>query len=192
LWESEKRITRDLSTDDRTVIPVQFLIPYDLPDSGQDNVKWKLIVRAATSGVDYCAEFEVPVFRTAASSPSPLEGVEASPELFAPLSLAIVAQSAGAVIEGDSPDRKVLYFPMGRNRGLSAALTLFTLIWLGVSVGLLYSTAPRPLAWGMLSLAALLTWLTACVVLERGRMVYGRRGVALTHAVFGSGRPLQF
>jgi hypothetical protein len=71
LWSAEQKIDRDLETGDggETLIPVKFLVPYELPPSG-DNLKWQLEVRAETFGVDYYAEFEVPVFKTAASSPT--------------------------------------------------------------------------------------------------------------------------
>jgi hypothetical protein len=71
LWEREQRLLRDLITADgrRTLIPVKFTIPYELPASA-DDVKWKLQSSAAVRGIDYFAEFELPVFKTAASSPT--------------------------------------------------------------------------------------------------------------------------
>ena len=56
------------------VIPVNFNIPYDQPqpEKGSRNVHvlWRLRAQASLSGVDFSAEFEVPVFRTRESNPA--------------------------------------------------------------------------------------------------------------------------
>lgn len=71
LWETSRCIRGELAEHDPTqsAVPVLFAIPFDAqptdPDSG---VSWHLIVQAKTPGIDYKAEFEVPVFRTEESS----------------------------------------------------------------------------------------------------------------------------
>ncbi|QDT71235.1 DUF3592 domain-containing protein [Lacipirellula limnantheis] len=143
LWEEERMITRDLTIGGvRTLIPVEFVTPYDLPDSNADDVKWKLTASARTSGVDYQAEFEVPIFKTAASSPTPAAASAEESPLFAPLSLDAIAADASARLEEDFADRKTIVFPMARHVGLSVFSTIFTVGWTSVCVWLFLSDAP--------------------------------------------------
>jgi hypothetical protein len=194
LWEEEHTIVRDLSTDDglRTLIPAQFVIPYELPDSNSDNVKWKLMVDAPTDGVDYHAEFEVPVFKTAASSRTPSAFAAENSELFAATTLATLASGARARVDEDFPDRKILYFSMGRHLGMSTFLTLFTLGCLAVAVGLALSDAPRFFAWVFGGVAALMALITVTTVFESARLQFGIRGVAIARRVAGFGTEQRF
>jgi|GEM_PF-5420113 len=70
IWEDEIWIEGDALKADRTrsAIPVYFEIPYECKATSQaDPMKqflWKLKVEADVPGVDYGAEFEVPLFRT--------------------------------------------------------------------------------------------------------------------------------
>jgi hypothetical protein len=73
LWEDEKTMVKELLGDDprRTGIPVFFQIPADGRESDDanslDRIVWRLETRARVPGVDYLAQFEVPVFRSAES-----------------------------------------------------------------------------------------------------------------------------
>ncbi len=74
LWKEERTIVHELYVQGttQTILPVLFGIPFDQADSDDtdsDNViLWRLEVKAATSGVEYEAKFEVPVFKTDASA----------------------------------------------------------------------------------------------------------------------------
>jgi hypothetical protein len=74
-WEAKRVMSRELFQHDPTQsgIPVLFGIPHTLSGSDdsapRNRIVWRLEVEAKTSGVDYAATFEVPVFRTEASSP---------------------------------------------------------------------------------------------------------------------------
>jgi hypothetical protein len=193
-WDHEKTITRDLSTaGDRTFIPVQFIVPYGLPSSGEDGVKWKLTVEAKTDGVDYHAEFEAPVLETPASSKNPPREVEDASALYAaPPDFVTVASHLGAVLEEDFPDRRTLYFPMARNRGLSIGLVLVSVIWIAVCVGLFISPAPIlfPIVFSLFGL--LWVPITVVMVLERTRLTFGTRGVTYHRRIVGPGRRHDF
>ena len=56
-----------------TVLPFLFAIPFDSKESmlKDDNprVEWRLDASATLSGVDYKSQFDVPIFKTAESSP---------------------------------------------------------------------------------------------------------------------------
>ena len=190
IWEEERTIVRNLSTADgaATLIPVQFMIPYDLPDSEAKDVTWKLSAAAKTTGIDYRSEFDVPVFKTEASSPTPSTIDLDDGTLFAPITLQSFAKGASAVLEEDLPDRKRLDFPMARQRGLSLGFTLFTVIWIGVCVGLLYSDAPRFLAWLFSAIALALVAMLVATVLERTLLEFSPRGVNYTRRIAGFGR----
>ncbi|WP_172991788.1 DUF3592 domain-containing protein [Lacipirellula parvula] len=190
LWDEERTIIRNLSTPGgaETLIPVQFVIPYGLPDSGANGVTWKLSAAAKTTGIDYGAEFDVPVFKTEASSPTPSTIEIDDGKLFAPITLESIARGSGASVEEDLPDRKQLNFPMARQRGLSFGATLFTVIWIGVSVGLFYSGAPRFLAWLFSGISVVLLPMLVSTVLERTRLEFGSHGVKYTRQIAGIGR----
>lgn len=73
IWSAEQDIAVDATRDPtRSVIPVLFAIPFDLPGSdplAPQPVTWKLEAKAKNPGVDLSIAFIVPVFKTAASSP---------------------------------------------------------------------------------------------------------------------------
>ena len=56
-----------------SAVPVLFAIPYECRPTDQENsdntVDWTLEVTAKTAGLDYRAEFTVPVFKTSESDP---------------------------------------------------------------------------------------------------------------------------
>ncbi|MCU0786184.1 MAG: hypothetical protein MUF81_19475 [Verrucomicrobia bacterium] len=69
-WERSKRLNREEwnTAAGRTEIRVEFAIDPDCPPTEVtddfERLFWKLAVKARTRGVDFAAEFEVPVFRT--------------------------------------------------------------------------------------------------------------------------------
>ena len=68
VWQDERVIDRFLDAGDegRVGVPVDLTIPSDgvLSTDTDDEVHWKLKAQAKSPGLDYEAEFEVPVFRT--------------------------------------------------------------------------------------------------------------------------------
>jgi hypothetical protein len=190
LWEHEQQLDRDLSGGQgtRTLIPVKFLIPFELPASDQD-VKWKLSVEAATRGVDFRTEFDVPVFQTETSSPKIDVDVEQQMETSsAPPDFATLARRVGAVVEPGMPSGRTLYFPMARNLGLALFVGVFCAIWIGICIALFQSDAPRPLPWIFSAFGALLSFATLNVCFGSTSLEYGPRGVAYAHRWFGIGR----
>ena len=197
VWEREKKIVRDLSggAGGRTAIPVQFLIPYDLPDSSEENVCWRLKASAETVGVDYSAEFEVPVYKTSASSrkqaadnaeSDALAPYEAAPDL------ATAARRMGAIIERDVPGGRTLLFPMTRNLGMSSFLVIFTVVWTAIGVAFLASKAPRIVGWGILAFDLMLVPMTIATCFRRTRISFGLDGLTIDSRVLGFGQPRLF
>lgn len=67
LWSHEERVYGGLiDSDGKLEIMVRFALPSELPPTSlipeDDRILWRLEVSAATSGVDYAAQFEVPVY----------------------------------------------------------------------------------------------------------------------------------
>lgn len=196
LWESEQRIDRDLSTGDggETLIPVKFLVPYDQPPSGE-NVTWQLEVKAERVGIDYAATFEAPVFMTAASSPSAASAVrdvertdaEAEGESSTDdLTKALARMHAR--LEETMPGSRAIVFPMARNRGMAAFLTLFCAVWTVLCIGLFLSGAPLLVSWVPLLFEVFVLYAAIDACFGSTRLEYSPRGVTYSHRVFGLGR----
>ncbi|MCU0787632.1 MAG: hypothetical protein MUC91_05485 [Verrucomicrobia bacterium] len=154
LWEEEKTLLRDFmeTEPDRTGLPIFFNIPFDQPQSlsGNPAILWRLEVNADVPGVDYAAQFEVPVFRTAESrpdaapAPDPTASFQPSGEAWQPpLKTRIQVTET---LRGETE----LYFPAARNTGALAALLAFLAIWTGVLWFLLEAGAPMifPIVFG--------------------------------------------
>ncbi|HEX2250202.1 MAG TPA: hypothetical protein VHH32_07615 [Gemmatimonadales bacterium] len=161
LWQEEKRVGGDMSRDAAgmaTLIPIAFRIPADaLPSEASDprnQVVWRLTLSADVPGVDYGAAFEVPVFRTPDSDLPPTEE-----------ELRAASEAAHATAQYRQPlDSKItvtsnrrgteIYFPAARNPGAAVAASVFTVLWTGVLLGLIYGGAPLvfPLVFGLFDL----------------------------------------
>src|SRR6267142_1100180 len=134
------------------MIPVDFALPAETyvtnHDNPNDQVLWLLHAQADVPGVDYSDDFELPIFRSAASAEATRDsqsqvssGAEASgfPAAPAELDSSAVAQPARTkVIVSMHSGGTELYFPAFRNPGRALGLLVFTLIWSGV-VYFLYS-----------------------------------------------------
>jgi len=148
LWQQSYRVGLDRSG---AGIPIAFHVPYECePTDGTDSDSqhlWKLEVTADVFGVDYHAEFEVPVFRTEHSSreaPPPAEAASAPSRVDVPLADRL--QKAGARAEL-MPSGKRFVFPMARNLGTALGLTIFFTVWSGIVYFLWQSDAPRLFPW---------------------------------------------
>ena len=112
----------------------------------QDNrVVWKLVVAADVPGVDYHAEFEVPVFETEESAKDFKITEDPSVERVVP-ELGKKLEQAGIRVEL-LPAGKRLVFPMARSLGPAIGLTVFFGVWTAIVVGLHFSDAPRIFPW---------------------------------------------
>ena len=148
LWQKSYRVGLDRSTQG---IPIAFHIPYECePTDGDDSDNrhlWKVEISAAVLGVDYHAEFEVPVFRTEHSSelaPPPSEVANAPARV--DVSLAERLARGGARVEL-LPMGKRFVFPMARYKANVVGLTVFFAVWSAIVYFLWHSDAPRLFPW---------------------------------------------
>ncbi len=150
LWESEQVIEKELLYQDltRSEIPVVFAIPFSEKPTDESNSKnqiiWKLKVSAAVSGIDYSSGFEIPVFKTCESNPDfalSQEEVEAAPHK--EVNSVELLDRGGIIISPSYSSGGMEYlFPMGRNWKSSLSLTLFTIVWNSIVVGIYFAKAP--------------------------------------------------
>jgi hypothetical protein len=129
VWEEHLRISREqLSIGSMgATLPFSFHVPFECQettDEDSDNrILWILTVTASVPGVDYQAEFELPVFRTEESSPEPVPSPpRRSPE---PNELGNHVARSKIRVRTTPIGGKEFYFPAGRNPSAAASLTVF-------------------------------------------------------------------
>lgn len=167
-----------------THIPVAFRLPADAPgcdDTDSNNrVLWRLQLSASLLGIDYQSQFEVPVFRTAASD-QPLSAEEEAITQD-PLAGAGYQQPADSriVVTSNRRGTEVL-FPAARNPGVAAGVSFFLLLWLGCIALQMYFRAPIvfPIVTGLFGLLILSSvldlWLeVARVNVDAGTLTWAR------------------
>ncbi len=165
LWQEDRRALGEASRTAaamETHIPVAFRLPVDAvacDDSNSNNrVLWRLQLSAEVPGVDYAAQFEVPVFRTSASG----QPMSADEERITqdPLAGATYQQPADSRIVVTSNRRGTeVSFPVARNPGAATSVTFFLLIWL-ICIGVqLYFRAPLvfPIVTGLIGILILIS-----------------------------------
>ncbi len=193
LWQSEKVLGREAAAWDpgRSEIPVEFRIPYDLPPteerSDDDEILWRLEVRAEVPGVDYGVQFEVPVFKTADSRPDPEPTV--APESWGAEPVAALDLAAfGIESELLSTGARRLTFRAARHKGPALALTGFLLVWLGFNYLLIRLAAPIffPILWTVFSL--LIFFGVLDLWFERRSIEVHPDRLVLSGGLFGLGR----
>lgn len=157
LWEREQLLAREEVLVDpvQAAVPVRFAIPCDAPASDPDAatpIVWKLEVHAATPGVDYSATFEVPVFKTEASSPD-FNGSAAEETAVADEIEPERALSNAGILTRASAGGAEFYFPRGRQKGALIAAGVLFLVFCGTAAGLWGAGAPVlfPIVFGLVA-----------------------------------------
>lgn len=142
VWSDEHHLKDTLETGEtgRVGLPVNFVIPSDCLSSDEDVIKWKLTARAELPGVDYDAEFIVPVFRTEDSRDGVVAETEPASEYeqSIPLEMLLAEQGIEMAELGTLGGYRIAS-PAGRHRLTSVLLGGFTLLLLGVSVATFYN-----------------------------------------------------
>ena len=190
VWDAEQTLQRNFVTSDggRTLIPVKFLVPYDEPPSG-DDVKWQLSASAEAIGVDYYAQFDVPMFHTSASSRElPAAAALDDEQTAEDDSIAATVARMNAVLEADMADSRTIRFPPARNRSMAAFTGLFAIVWGGICYALFVSDAPRLFPWVFSGFWILILVMAIATCFSSTWLEYGPRGIAYTRKLFGIGR----
>ena len=159
LWQADKNVPAGAAGPGPLgrAIPVDFSPPADSlftnHDNPDDQVLWLLHAQADVPGVDYSDDFEIPVFRSAASPATASAsgtGAAAGTDNFgfaalrsADVDSGEVSQPANAkVVVSMGSGGTEFYFPAFRNPGRALILLLVTVIWSAVVYALYLKHAP--------------------------------------------------
>jgi hypothetical protein len=157
LWQADQNVPSGAvgSGPLGRAIPVDFTPPADSPftshDNPSDQILWLLHAQADVPGVDYTDDFEIPVFRGAASTEVARDSESSAfsgPNAFGFATTRSddsgdVAQPAHTkVVVGPSSGGTEFYFPPLRNPGRGLVLFLVMLLWTGVAYVLYQKHAP--------------------------------------------------
>lgn len=183
LWQEEGSF-HPARQADGTVIPVGFAIPADAratDGSDSDNCYlWRLQVTGEVPGVDYSAQFEVPVFSTELGETTGPDIQVLTP---APLDLTHYRQPVDSRIQVEVNRRGTeIVFPPARNPAAGIFTTVFFLGWSGAIYAMLRLGAPMlfPIIFGLFDLllfyGVLAHWLgRSTVVGDTGVLTVDRR-----------------
>ncbi|MBN2591698.1 MAG: DUF3592 domain-containing protein [Sedimentisphaerales bacterium] len=189
-WQDECNIKRELYEYDpsRSVIPVLFQIPYDSPETNDDNsdskILWRLEIKAKVPGVDYAASFEVPVFKTPESSDVFVLDRSSIASYQAPFNLQAALIAEGIRVELLPGGGKRYAFPCARNKVAAFSLFMFTLIWTGVVVLLFKLKAPVffPIIFGFFDILLILGFLD--ILLFQSQVEITNRNLSIAKGLF--------
>jgi hypothetical protein len=158
-------------------IPVLFQIPFDALETNINNmndaIQWRLSVTAEVPGIDYAAQFDVPVFRTRDSSLS-----EDRPQTVEP-------PKNSRIRVQPTPEGVQVFLPAARNPGLAMTVTFIFLIWSAGTwfltafmgfVALPFTIIFAAIGVGLFVLALTMWFATGRVLIERG-IITIRRGL---------------
>lgn len=193
-WQELEHIDRETLDFDptRSSIPVSFTIPYEAEPteerSADDQTLWRLEVTAETAGIDFSAQFEVPVFRTADSRPDiePEEDPWTAGETQEDLQVDLSSERIGKdwLPEGGF----ALTFAPARQKGAALAVTLFTVLWTGFTALLIHLDAGLvfPILFGLFNL--LLLFAVLDLWLESRRVECRPEELVLSGGILGLGK----
>jgi len=185
LWEEQKTILKDFleHEPDKTGLPVFFNIPFGQPESldGNPAILWRLEVTADVPGVDYAAQFELPVFMTEESRADvpavedPTLGFQPPPKDWAP-----PANSRIRVVQTLRGDTEI-HFPASRNLGVILGLLVFLAIWTGTIWFMIEKNAPLffPIVFGLFDL--LLIVIVLQMLIHSVRVIAGQSEIQILH-----------
>jgi hypothetical protein len=193
LWQEEQRAKKEelypgpLGAAAR----FSFQIPEDCRGTDQENssnaILWTLQVKADIPGVDYDATFDIPVFRTEASSATSTVFTQPAHRVSGE-ELHRLRQDSKIKIRTDPGAGKEIYFPPARNPGMAGGLTLFFLIWSGFIWLMLHLGAPMifPILFGLFWL--LIFFGVLDMWFGTSRVMVDADGLAVKSGFFGIGR----
>jgi hypothetical protein len=191
LWQDTQTIPRHRCqiSPGYSTIPIEIRVPADEPptseESADDEIIWRLEVSGECPGPDYTSRFDVPVFDTGQAAAEESSHTEwsaheqaAEPDIDSLRKLGILVNR---LPDGDQQ----WIFARARHKGVATGVTLFTLIWTGVTAGLLYSDAPLlfPIAFGLFNLI-MIAW-TLTMWFKQYRFRVGVTGLTLAKGLLG-------
>jgi hypothetical protein len=174
-------------------IPVELGILYDAgppssTDNDDDTVFWRLEAWAALPGVDFEADFKVPVFRTDDSDPDFEWEPRESSGVLSAAALEEELLAAGIHVEPTPSGGRRIVFARARNKGAAMSLTIFLVLWTGAIWLMVHFGAPIvfPIFFGLF--AVLMFFAAADMWLGKRVIEVNRAAIAYSKGVFGYGK----
>ncbi len=195
LWQDAVRVGPERMLRDalQSAVPVSFRMPHDQPETGRENMNpfWRLVVTAELPGVDFYADFKVPVFGRAAAQ-NREETITSVDDAGSPVAEtgAMPLFSVPVQTRGDGPVS--VHFPRARHLGVAFGLLVFFLVWTGSTVFMVVAGAPMvfPVVFGFFDL---LIGLFLLDLLFSERHAEARPGeLVLSGGLFGLGAQKRF
>jgi hypothetical protein len=197
LWQTSHIVEKELLESDmtRSVIPIHFTVPFDCRPtqevSSDNEYLWKLTVKAAVPGLDYSADFQIPVFKTDESQEN-IENIAAEDQhkrlkREEPIQNVLSQQR---IHMQDLPSGGVqLHFPFARPLGVCIGISIFFFIWTAVIAFMIHAKAPVlfPIVFGLFDL--LIVFFVLDIWLYASRVIVNNRRLTLTAGFLGIGRP---
>jgi len=191
LWQTEQSVVRLSPTGEGMAhgASVRFRIPYDSSPTGKmdenNSILWKLEADAAVPGVDFSTAFEIPVFKTRASSPQVTEERLRSEDVSAATPAIEPGDHTGiTVVPSTGGGTEFVLKPRG---GLSDTVPgiVVCFIFAGIAVLLAYAGAPFvfPLVFGMVAL--LIVFILVFGGFGESRIVVEQGHVSVRNSLFG-------
>jgi hypothetical protein len=188
LWTDEQQA----GTGVGDTVPVAFYIPQDCRETYFDNadniVLWRLQVTAKGPGVDYAAQFEVPVFKVAETPEQIAAGETVRSQEQAAIERYQQPLESRIHVETSVRGGKEFYFPAMRNPGVAIGMMVFFAVWSAVLWLTIHLKAPIifPIAWSLFEIIILY------IVLQSWsgttRVVAEVDGLTITNKLLGIGR----
>jgi len=190
LWEDSQLFASEILAADlsRSALPVLFAIPFDSRESdidvGDDGIIWRLEAKAKTKGIDFKTQFEVPVFRTEASSPDFVLDDSAIEKYRAKVAPEDLIKKLHLIVE-ETPSGIRYRFPAARQKGAALGMLLFTVIWTAIVVAMIKFSAPImfPIIFGLFDL--FMIWAVFDLLFVSSSVEIAHRMITVTRGIFG-------
>lgn len=196
LWTEEQRLPGSglARGPHGLALPVRIAIPFDCrpsdPLESKDRVLWRLELRAEVPGVDYHAQFEVPIFETQESDRTRTRAMLAQQRgSAAPPPSGELA--SGIAVRAHPEGGTEIFFPAGRHPGLVVVTSLFAAIFGGIGWVCHVQGAPVPFTLFFAAFGALIGYAALSLWLGSTRLRVSPDGVRIERRLlFGRSRKL--
>jgi hypothetical protein len=182
LWDDSIRLRKDSD------IPFYFAIPPDATVSDdhnpRDKVIWSIEARASLPGVDYEAQFEVPVVANGSQLPAP-DYVRDLDRYREPETAELASPHTRVMFDQHTANGPKFYFPPHAAPGFAVVTTL---IFTGLAAGgwvAWTSSVPRVIPAVLGVFAAVVGMAAAGLWFSRSRVVFGNDGITVTRGLPG-------
>jgi len=197
-WQETMVVDADKArrtADGGAQIPIAFPIPRACQPTNEENrddrIVWQLRVSANVPGVDYVADFEIPVFIT----PDTDDGFDAeSTDAYAITTDEAIdfAQSSKIRVRPLGASGMEIYAPPARAIGAATGATVFLALWTGVVLFLFQSDAPIYFAIVFGFFEVVIAYAVLSMWFGSARTVVDGDSVEVTHRLAGIGTTKRF